>query len=62
MTVNTTALGTQAALQVQGLKERVENLEKIVTEYRDLVAKLENDLQNAENYSVSGEYSFFFAQ
>ncbi|XP_045460678.1 mitotic spindle assembly checkpoint protein MAD1 [Harmonia axyridis] len=53
MTVNTTALGTQAALQVQGLKERVENLEKIVTEYRDLVAKLENDLQNAENYSVS---------
>ncbi|KAL3287384.1 hypothetical protein HHI36_001857 [Cryptolaemus montrouzieri] len=49
MCVNTSALGTQAANQVQGLKERVENLEKIVSGYRDMVAKLENDLQNAEH-------------
>ncbi|XP_044744897.1 mitotic spindle assembly checkpoint protein MAD1 [Coccinella septempunctata] len=49
MTVNTTALGSQAANQVQGLKERVQELEKIVSEYRDLVAKLENDIQYAES-------------
>lgn len=56
MTVHNSALGTQAASQVQGLKDRVENLEKIVSEYRDLVAKLENDIQVAENDSGSGEF------
>ncbi|KAK9878489.1 hypothetical protein WA026_022384 [Henosepilachna vigintioctopunctata] len=49
MCVNTSSLGSQAANQVQSLKERVENLEKIVTGYRDMVAKLEADLQNTEH-------------
>ncbi|CAG9821072.1 unnamed protein product [Phaedon cochleariae] len=34
--------------QIQSQKDRIENLERIVDGYRDMVSKLENDLQNAQ--------------
>nr|CAI5865444.1 unnamed protein product [Callosobruchus analis] len=47
MCVNTSTTGT-AANQLQSQKERIENLEKIVEGYRDMVSKLENDLQTIQ--------------
>ncbi|KAJ8983396.1 hypothetical protein NQ317_010489 [Molorchus minor] len=45
---NITSTGGTGSNQLQAQKERVENLEKIVEGYRDMVAKLENDLQNIQ--------------
>ncbi|XP_023016891.2 mitotic arrest-deficient 1 [Leptinotarsa decemlineata] len=47
MYANTTTMGGSGASQIQSQKERIENLEKIVEGYRDLISKLETDLQNA---------------
>lgn len=39
---------TPGAKLIQSQKERIDNLEKVVDGYRDMVAKLENDLQVAQ--------------
>lgn len=56
----TPQLGTQAANQQQSQKERIESLERILESYRDMIAKLENDLQNAEPIAYDGEHSLIF--
>lgn len=40
--------------QLQAQKDRIENLERIVDGYRDMVTKLENDLQLAQPNIHSG--------
>lgn len=40
--------------QHQTQKERIESLERIIEGYRDMIAKLENDLQNAEPAAYEG--------
>ncbi|KAJ8972305.1 hypothetical protein NQ314_000220 [Rhamnusium bicolor] len=45
--ITTTSSGS-GPNQLQAQKERIENLERIVEGYRDMVNKLENDLQNAQ--------------
>lgn len=42
----------------QTQRGRIDELERIVAEYRDMVARLENDLQQAESSSSSGSSSF----
>lgn len=46
--------GAQAVSQQQAQKERTERLERIIDGYRDMIAKLENDLQNAEPAAYEG--------
>ncbi|KAJ8962809.1 hypothetical protein NQ318_001209 [Aromia moschata] len=46
--VNTTSTGSSSSNQLQAQKERIENLERIVEGYRDMVTKLENDVQSAQ--------------
>ncbi|XP_018579293.1 mitotic spindle assembly checkpoint protein MAD1-like [Anoplophora glabripennis] len=48
MCVNTTATGGSTSNQIQAQKDRIENLERMVDGYRDMVTKLENDLQTAQ--------------
>lgn len=52
MCANTT---TGSLNQVQSQKERIDNLEKICEEYRDLINKYENDFQNLQPNLYSGE-------
>ncbi|KAG5897303.1 hypothetical protein JTB14_011466 [Gonioctena quinquepunctata] len=47
MYANTTTTGGSSATQMHSQKERIDNLEHIVEGYRDMVSKLETDLQNA---------------
>lgn len=44
------------ANQIQTQKERIDNLEKVIDGYRDMVTKLENDLQNVEPIMYTGMY------
>lgn len=49
LTMNPLSIGTSNALnQLQSQKKRIDTLEKNVTEYRDLVSKLEMDLETAQ--------------
>lgn len=47
--------GTPTANQQQTQRERIESLERILEGYRDMISKLENDLQNAEPTAYEGE-------
>ncbi|CAH1126285.1 unnamed protein product [Ceutorhynchus assimilis] len=46
MVADTSTMGNSNLIQSQ--KERIDNLEKVIDDYRDMVAKLENDLQEAQ--------------
>lgn len=49
-------LGNNSQISTQQTqRERIENLERIVEGYREMVTKLENDLQNFEP-SITGEF------
>lgn len=52
MVANTTLGGSNL---IQSQKERIENLEKMVEGYRDMVARLENDLQEAQPQLHAGK-------
>lgn len=46
---------------MQSQKERIENLERIIDSYRDMVQKLENDLQIAQpGITLGKNRSYFF--
>lgn len=51
--------GAQTSSQQQSQKERIERLERIIDGYRDMIAKLENDLQNAEPAAYEGSLLAF---
>lgn len=44
--------------QQQSQKERIESLERIIEGYREMIAKLEADLQNAEPTAYEGRCFF----
>lgn len=46
MSLNTSLSGSN---HVQSMKDRIENLEQVVSDYREMVAKLEDDLKATEN-------------
>lgn len=46
--------------QMQTQKDRIDNLEKVIDGYREMVTKLENDLQNVEPALHTGEFFFCF--
>lgn len=48
MSANMTSGGPNAILPVQ--KERIDNLEKIVENYRDLISKYEIEMQNGTGF------------
>lgn len=52
--LNPSGSGAQGGNQQQTQRERIENLERIVDGYRDMVTKLENDLQKLEPGAHSG--------
>lgn len=58
MCVNTSVNGGSNLIQSQ--KDRIDNLEKIVEGYRDMVSKLENDLQNLQPDLHNGKFTIYF--
>lgn len=46
--INPASLANPGGVQIQSQQERIKNLEKMVDGYRDMVHKLETDLQNVE--------------
>lgn len=55
MVANTTLGAASGSNLMQSQKERIENLEKMVEGYRDMVARLENDLQEAQPQLHAGK-------
>lgn len=55
---NQASSGSASYSQQQSQRERIEALERIVEDYKDLVAKLESDLQNVEPISSGGKCFF----
>lgn len=53
--INPANIANPGSNQLQTQKHRIADLEKIIENYKDLVSKLETDLQNAEPLLNSGK-------